>query len=166
MVRNLQLPSEVPIGSGAFQTLFLYEHDATQDFTVNGNDYPSFEPETQTSIIPHPDTTTSPFSYTCTEKYQFLTVFARLQLNAAPQLDNFVAAFRINDTDVIHQYLGIGNEIRLWGGVWLLENDVLTVEIRTENRTGSPKILTLDNIAIGGAILQYLPPSALETASD
>jgi hypothetical protein len=164
MVRNVQLPGEAP-ASGTFQTLFLTEQGAAQDFTVNAGEYPSFEPDTQTSIIAHANVVTSPFSYTCTAKYQFLNVFARLLVNA-PALDNFVAAFRVNDADVIHAYLGIGNEIRLLGGLWLLENDVLSLEIRAYNRTASAKTLTLDNVVIGAATLTYLPPSALALASD
>jgi hypothetical protein len=165
MVRNQQLPGNAPSGSAVFQTLFLYEHGAVQDFTVNAGDYPSFDLAAQTELVAHADVLASPFQYTCTAKYQFLTVFARLVVNA-PQLDNFVAAFRINNADVVHAYLGIGNEIRLWGGVWMLQNDTLTMEIRAYNRTASTQTLTLENVVIGAAPLQYLPPSALVLASD
>lgn len=166
MVRNQQLPPDAPRGSAQFQTLFLYEHGAAQSFTIPPLQYPSFELDAQTALITQADVSTAPFSYQCTKNIQFLSVFARVIVNPAAGADNHVLAFRVNDADVVHGYLGIGNEIRLHGGVWMLKNDVLKLEIRALNRFGTPKALSLGNVMIGAAEIEYLPPAKIEQIAD
>lgn len=164
--RNQQLPPDASTGSARFQTLFLYEHGAPQDFTLPANDYPSFELSAQTDIIAQTDVTAAPFAYQCVKTIQFLSVFARVIVPPVFGIDKHVLAFRVNGTDVVHGYLGIGNEIRLHGSVWMLLNDTLTLEIRAANRTGTDKILSLPNVMLGAAEIQYLPPSKIEQIAD
>lgn len=165
MARNLLQPADAPL-SNVFATLFLYEHGAPQEFTIATGEYSDFELDAQNGIIEHNNVTTAPFSFTCSQKSQFLGVFVRVQLGAINGLDHHVLAVRINGADVLHEYLGIDNEIRINGVVWLLENDTLTVEIRAENRTGAPTQLILTNVAIGAIEMQYLPPEKIEEVSD
>jgi hypothetical protein len=164
MMRKLEVIPDTRAG-GRFATLFLYEHGTTQDFTINPGEYSDFELAAQNALVEHANAATAPFSFQCTQVSQFLSVFVRAQI-AASDLENYVLAVRINGADVLHEYLGIDNEIRINGVVWLLENDTLTLEIRAENRTATPKQLTVQNVAIGASELHYLPPSKIEEISD
>lgn len=164
MARNLQLPLDAPLDN-VFASLFLYEHGAPQEFTIDVGLYPDFELDAQNGIISHANVSTAPFSYTCSKRTQTLNVFLRAQLEAS-NVENHVLAVRVNDADVLHQYLGIGNEIRLNGTVWLLQGDTMKIELRAENRTLATETLTVKEFAIGAAEIVYFPPKKIEEVSD
>lgn len=149
------------VAESAQKFVFLYEEETEQEETIASGEYPSPRLAASQAIVSHANVTgTTPFRYTCTEPTEFLEAFCRIKL-VASGCENFVAAIRVNEADIIHNYAMIDGEFRLHGGLWLRNNDVVTFEIRCQNNTASAKNLTVEYAAIGAARINYIPATAL-----
>lgn len=127
-----------------FKTLASYLKAATETLAVASGAYTSFELNLPTVVKEYSGTVTTPFELTVTSEGAvniLLSTVAAINAN----LSGHVLALMVNGADALYTFFKAGSEFRIYDDLYVKAGDVLSIEFRCENTSGSPTNLELSN---------------------